>query len=88
MEMDDHTKMSWKEDNVLAQLHNSVDNVTNAVGQAFTNPSEQFIQQAHKMIEHADRAVENAIKNQGQTDPILSLQKELNQKKEDLNTLH
>ena len=47
-----------------------------------------MIQQAHKMIEHADRAVENAIKNQGQTDPILSLQKELNQKKEDLNTLH
>ena len=86
--MEDHTKMSWKEDTVIAQLHNSVDNVTQALGHAFTNPSEQFIQQAQEMIEHADRAIENAIKNQGQTDPILSLQQELNQKKEALNTLH
>jgi hypothetical protein len=86
--MEDHTKMSWKEDTVIAQLHNSVDNVTTAVGQAFTNPSEQFIKQAQEMIEHADRAVANALKNQGQSDPILSLQQELNQKKEQLNTLH
>ena len=86
--MEDHTKMSWKEDSVITRLHNSVDNVSQAVGKAFTNPSEEFIQQAQNMIEHADRAVENALKNQGQTNPILSLQQELNQKKDELNTLH
>lgn len=86
--MEDHTQMSWKEDTVIGQLTNSVDNVSIAVSKAFTNPTEQFIQEAQKKIEHADRAVENALKNQGQTDPILSLQKELNQKKEELNTLH
>lgn len=86
--MEDHTKMSWKEDTVIGQLTNSVDNVTIAVRKAFTNPTEQFIQEAQKKVEHADRAVENALKNQGETDPILSLQKELNSQKEELNTLH
>ncbi len=44
--MEDHTQMSWKEDNVISQLHNSVDNVTLAVGQALTNPTEHSIENA------------------------------------------
>lgn len=86
--MEDHTQMSWKEDIVIAQLHNSVDNATIAVGQALTNPTDQFIQQAQKMIEHADRSVTNALQSRGNSDPINSLQEQLNQKREQLNRLH
>ncbi|WP_342542323.1 hypothetical protein MHH33_16005 [Paenisporosarcina sp. FSL H8-0542] len=86
--MEDHTQMSWKEDTIIGQLHNSVDNAAMAVGQALTNPSEQFIHQAHEMIERADRAVENALKNQGQTDPVSLLQDQLSAQKEKLNRLH
>ncbi|WP_225986141.1 hypothetical protein [Psychrobacillus glaciei] len=49
--------MSCKVDNVIAQLHNSVDNVIFAVGQALTNLTEQFIQYAQNMIERAERSV-------------------------------
>jgi hypothetical protein len=86
--MEDHTQMSWKEDNVIAQLHNSVDNATIAVGQALTNPTDQFIQQAQKMIEHADRSVTNALQSRGKSEPINALQEQLNQKREQLNRLH
>ena len=34
--MEDHTKVSWKDDSVITRLNNSVDNVTMAVGQALT----------------------------------------------------
>ena len=86
--MEDHTQMSWKEDTIIGQLTNSIENASMAVGQALTNPSEQFIHQAHEMLERADRAVDNALKNQGQSDPISSLQDQLNQQKEKLNRLH
>lgn len=86
--MEDHAKMSWKEDTILGQLHNSVDHAEMAVGQALTNPSEQFIHQAQLMIERAERSVENAIKNQGETDPVISLQEQLNDQKARLGQLH
>lgn len=86
--MEDHTQMSWKEDNVISQLHNSVDNVTLAVGQAFTNPTEQSIQNAQNMIERADRSVIMAIESRGNLEPINTLQEQLNESKEKLNKLH
>ncbi|MEK4484319.1 hypothetical protein MHH81_01805 [Psychrobacillus sp. FSL H8-0484] len=86
--MVDHTQMSWKEDNVISQLHNSVDNVTMAVGQALTNPTEQSIQNAHNMIERAERSVIMALESRGELEPISSLQEQLNQSKEKLNTVH
>lgn len=86
--MEDHTQMSWKEDNVISQLHNSVDNATIAVGQALTNPTDQFIQLAQKMIEHADRSVTNALQSREKSEPINALQEQLNQNREQLNRLH
>lgn len=86
--MVDHTQMSWKEDNVISRLHNSVDNVTFAVGQALTNPTEQFIQNAEDMIERAERSVQMAIQTRGELDPILSLKQQLNENKEKLNRVH
>lgn len=83
----DHTQMSWKEDNVLARLHNSVDNVTLAVGQALTNPTEQSIQNAEDMIERANRSVEMALESRGKMEPISTLQEQLDQNRERLNTL-
>ncbi|MFJ7969767.1 hypothetical protein [Psychrobacillus sp. NPDC096389] len=86
--MEDHTQMSWKEDNVIGQLHNSVDNVTLAVGQALTNPSEQSIQNAKNMIERADRSVTMALESRGDLGPINMLQEQLKQDKEKLNNIH
>lgn len=86
--MEDHTQMSWKEDNVIGQLHNSVDNVTLAVGQALTNPSEQSIQNAQNMIERAERSVTMALESRGNLDPISALQEQLNRDKEKLNNIH
>lgn len=86
--MVDHTQMSWKEDNVISQLHNSVDNVTLAVGQALTNPTEQSIQNAQNMIERAERSVIMALESRGELEPISSLQEQLSQSKEKLNTVH
>ncbi|MCK1996919.1 hypothetical protein SAMN04487786_2436 [Paenisporosarcina quisquiliarum] len=83
----DHTQMSWKEDNVLARLHNSVDNVTLAVGQALTNPTEQSIQNAEDMIERANRSVAMALESRGKMEPISTLQEQLDQNRERLNTL-
>lgn len=86
--MEDHTQMSWKEDTIIAQLHNSVDNVTMAVGQAQTRPTEQTIQNALDMIERAERSVTNALQSRGETEPISTLLEQLNQNKEKLNDLH
>lgn len=83
----DHTQMSWKEDNVLARLHNSVDNVTLAVGQALTNPTEQSIQNAEDMIERANRSVAMALESRGKMEPVSTLQEQLDQNRERLNTL-
>ena len=86
--MDDHTQMSWKEDGVITQLHNSVDNVRMAVGQALTNPSEQFIENALNKINHANRSFANALENEGDIEPIRTLQEQFDQDKERLNRLH
>ena len=86
--MDDHTQMSWKEDTVIGQLHNSVDNVTFAVGEAFTNPTERAIQNARNMIERAERSVTMALDSRGELEPISTLQEQLNQDKEKLNKLN
>ena len=86
--MDDHTQMSWKEDIVIGQLHNSVDNAAMAVGKALTKPTDQFIQEARHMIETADRTVENALKSRGNIGTISELQAQLSHEKERLNTLH
>lgn len=85
--MEDHTQMSWKEDNVLARLHNSVDNATVAIGQAQTHPTEQFIQSAQDAIERAERSVAMALETRGQMEPISTLQSQLNESKEKLNKL-
>lgn len=86
--MEDHTQMSWKEDNVIGQLHNSVDNVTQAVGQALTHPTEQSIQNAQNMIERAERSVTMALESRGDLGPINMLQEQLNQDKQKLNRIH
>ncbi|MDX1699923.1 MAG: hypothetical protein R3250_04850 [Melioribacteraceae bacterium] len=86
--MEDHTKVSWKNDSVITRLNNSVDNVTLAMGQALTNPSEQAILHVQDMIEHADRSIENALEKEGSTEPIRTLQERLNQTKDQFNTLH
>ncbi len=86
--MEDHTKMSWKEETVITQLHNSVDNVTIAVAKALTHPTEHSILVAQEKIEHANRSVTNALQNQGDIEPIRTLQDQLNQDKERLNRIH
>ena len=85
--MEDHTAMTWKSKNVTSQLHNSVDNATRAVGQAQSNPTQQLIQQAQKMIDQADNAVTDAFQNSEHPEPINSLQEQLNQTKERLQSL-
>lgn len=57
----DHTKASWKNENVISQLHNSIDNVIAAMGQAQSNPTEQAIQQARNTIDQAGSALANAL---------------------------
>ena len=86
--MEDHTKVSWKDDTVLTRLNNSVDNVTMAIGEALTNPTEQTILNVQNKIEHANRSVENALEKEGDIEPIRTLQERLDQSKEKFNTLH
>ncbi|MET0785624.1 MAG: hypothetical protein ABWX61_03865 [Paenisporosarcina sp.] len=86
--MEDHTKVSWKDDSVITRLHNSVDNVTMAIGQALTNPTEQAILHVQDTIEHADRSIENALEKEGNIEPIRTLQERLEQNKQKFNTLH
>jgi len=68
----DHTQMSWKEDNVIARLHNSVDNVTLAVGQALTNPTDRSIQNAEDMIERANKSIAMALESRGNLEQYAS----------------
>lgn len=86
--MEDHTKVSWKDDSVITRLNNSVDNVTLAVGQALTNPSERTLLHLQDMIEHAERSVANALEKEGDIEPIRNLQQRLDQSKDKFNTLH
>ncbi|KAB7705309.1 hypothetical protein F9802_14505 [Bacillus aerolatus] len=85
--MEDHTKMSWKNDNGISRLRNSVENVTTAVGQAQSHPTQQLIQQAQNMIDRADNAVSNALQNSEHLESVNSLQEQLNQNKEQLQQL-
>ncbi|MFK2825931.1 hypothetical protein QYG89_09680 [Bacillus sp. B190/17] len=83
----DHTNATWKNENVISQLRNSVDNVMMAVGQAQSNPTQQFIQQAQSMINRADNALDNALQNGGHMEPIHRLQEQLDHNKEQLQQL-
>jgi predicted lipid-binding transport protein (Tim44 family) len=85
--MEKHTEMSWKHENVVSQLHNSVDTVTTAVGQAQSHPTQQLIQQAKNLIVRADNAVLNALQNSVNREPIHRLQEQLNKNKMQLQQL-
>ncbi|WP_404406980.1 hypothetical protein [Jeotgalibacillus malaysiensis] len=86
--MDQQTDMSWKEDQVIIQLHNSVENAEEAVRHARTNPVEERINEAFKKIETAERSCTNAIQSRGNSKPILELQETLAQSREKLKLLH
>ncbi|MFB1082561.1 hypothetical protein [Jeotgalibacillus sp. JSM ZJ347] len=86
--METHSEMSWKEDQVIIQLHNSVENAEEAVRQARTNPVEERIKEAFEKIETAERSCTNAIQARGSSQSILELQDTLAQSKEKLNQLH
>ncbi|MGG3449597.1 MULTISPECIES: hypothetical protein [Bacillaceae] len=82
--MVDHTKVSWKNENVISQLRNSVDHVTTAVEQAQSHPTPQLIQQAQNVMDRADNALNNALQNSEHLEPVNRLQEQLNQNKERL----
>lgn len=86
--MEDHTKVSWKNDSVITRLNNSVDNVTMAIEHAFTNPTERALLHVQDMIEHAERSVANALEKEGNIEPIRNLQQRLDQSKDKFNTFH
>ncbi|KIL45209.1 hypothetical protein [Jeotgalibacillus soli] len=88
MENHNHTEMSWKHDNLISQLHNSVDNVTAAVGQALSHPTEQLIQHALTMIDRAENALTNALQNIQHQEPIHQLEEQLNLNKKELERLY
>ncbi len=86
--MEKHTEMSWKNENVVSQLHNSVDTVTTAVGQAQTNPTDQLIEHAKSLVDRADHAVLNAQQNSENLEPIQRIQEQLNKEKQRLQQLY
>ncbi|KKB34942.1 hypothetical protein [Bacillus thermotolerans] len=83
----DHTSASWKNENVISQLHNSVDNVTEALGRAQTNPTESTIQHVHEAMERAENALSNALQNSEHTEPVERLREQLQRTKEQLRGL-
>ncbi|WP_259455697.1 hypothetical protein [Bacillus sp. PK3_68] len=83
----DHTKASWKNENVISQLHNSIDNVIAAMGQAQSNPTEQAIRQARNTIDQAGSALANALEKSEHLEPIHRLQEQLNRNKQQLEQL-
>ncbi|TDL30753.1 hypothetical protein E2R51_17365 [Jeotgalibacillus sp. S-D1] len=86
--MENHTEHSWKEDQLIAQLHNSVDNAFDAVGQAHTNPTEEKRQDAREKIQHAERSFKNAVEARGEIEPIIRLKEQLFKSKESYQKLH
>ncbi|MDG5473248.1 hypothetical protein P6709_15965 [Jeotgalibacillus sp. ET6] len=86
--MEKHSDVSWKEDQMILQLHHSVDHAAEAVGQVQTNPDEEKISEALEKIERAERSCMNAIQLRGSSEPILELQKKLKESKDTLNQLH
>lgn len=85
--MADHTGMSWKNKNLITQLNNSVDNVTLALQQAQSHPTQQTIQQAQNALEHANNALDDALQNSEHQEPVDRLQEQLNQNTEQLQQL-
>ncbi|KIL47074.1 hypothetical protein [Jeotgalibacillus campisalis] len=86
--MEKHSDVSWKEDQVMVQLHHSVDHAAEAVGQAYTNPTKERINDAFEKIEKAERSCKNAIESRGSSEPVLELQTKLAKSKDELNQLH
>ncbi|WP_100330272.1 hypothetical protein [Bacillus xiapuensis] len=83
----DHTNASWKNENVISQLRNSVESVSMAVGQAQSHPSEQLIEQARNLIDRTNHAAYNALLNTRHPAPVHELLRQLTQEKEKLQTL-
>ncbi|PPA68926.1 hypothetical protein [Jeotgalibacillus proteolyticus] len=83
--MENRTDTSWKDDEVILQLSNSVNNAIEAAGLAQTNPSALHIQEAKDKLGHAERACENASSARGDIGPIRELKEQLIQTKENMN---
>jgi hypothetical protein len=77
-----HTEISWKPENPITQLHNSVEKVTDAVKQAATHPSKQQIQQAENAIDHAENAEIDALQKSGNHHSVQLSQEILHQDQE------
>jgi len=86
--MGEQNMPSWKEDEVVSKLYNSVLNVSEAVGQAYSNPSDQLIHEARERVERANRTLANAIETRGEIEPIVRLSELLDAEKDQLNLLH
>ncbi|MGD7046117.1 hypothetical protein [Jeotgalibacillus proteolyticus] len=86
--MEKHSDESWKEDQMMIQLHHSVDHAAEAVGQAQTNPEQDRIAEALDKIERAERSCMNAIQLTENSEPIHELQEKLKKSKDALNQLH
>jgi len=86
--MSEHNMPSWKEDEVVSKLYNSVLHVSEAVGQAYSNPSNELINEAREKVVRADKTLANAIEARGETEPIVRLSELLDAEKDQLNLLH
>lgn len=84
----DQSIPSWKEDEMIAQLHDSIENAAQAVGRAQSKPTEEHILDAKVKLEHADHSFSNAIQTRGQSEPVQRLQEQLNESKERMKKLH
>ncbi|KIL72474.1 hypothetical protein [Bacillus badius] len=85
--MMDHTEASWKNENVISQLRNSIDNVAEAMGQAQSNPTAQAIQRVQNTVHQADSALQNAWTKSEHAEPIQRLEEQLNYSKKQLEQL-
>jgi hypothetical protein len=77
-----HTERSWKPENPITQLHNSVEKVTDAVKQAASHPSQQQIEQAKNAIDHAQNAELDALQKSGNHHSVQLSQEILDQDQE------
>lgn len=70
--------------NKTEQAQNSVEAVTNAVGQVEDHPSDQMVVQAERSIRHAESAVSQAL-DEGESE---SAQQAANQLQKDKNKMN
>jgi preprotein translocase subunit SecD len=82
MDMAEHTEISWKPENPITQLHNSVEKATDAVKQAASHPSQQQIEQAENAIDHAENAEIDALQKSGNHHSVQLSQEQLDQNQE------